>query len=148
MIFAKLTNIMPPQTGSWNKITKRELDFVDNYRLTGNITQAYIDAGYKVKSRQAASVCGSKLLKTVKVQQVLTIPTRAKDMTIDRIQEELGRIAWSEPRNELSCQQKLRALELLGKSLGMFRKEKKHQELTTVQILQITKECEEENARQ
>jgi len=139
---------MPPLTGSWNKLTTRELAFVDNYRLTGNITQAYIDAGYKVKSRQVASSCGSKLLRTAKIQRVLTIPTRARDMTIERIQEELGEAAFGEPVGALTHKDKLRALELIGKSKGMFKKEEAPQGLTTVQILQITKEYEEQKKKE
>ena len=42
--------------------------FADNYLANGlNATQAYLEAGYKVKTEAAAASAASRLLRTVKV---------------------------------------------------------------------------------
>lgn len=49
--------------------TPMELKFIDEYMQSGNITQSYINAGYKVKTKNAAGVQGWHLIRSPKIKE-------------------------------------------------------------------------------
>jgi hypothetical protein len=49
--------------GSRSKLKPRERKFLEEYAKCGNHADAYLAAGYKVKSREVARTCGSRLLR-------------------------------------------------------------------------------------
>lgn len=55
-----------------DRITEREKRFAQCYMKTLNATQAYIDAGYKVKSRECARKNASRLMKHPEVRQYIS----------------------------------------------------------------------------
>ncbi len=50
-------------TEKMKKLRPREFKSLEEYARTGNHADAYIAAGYKVKSREVARTCGSRLLR-------------------------------------------------------------------------------------
>lgn len=104
--------------------------------------QAYLDAGFKCKNPAVASACANRLLKNAKVQARLKvlregIAERAaekagisKAWVIERLVENVNRAMQAEavldpegkPTGEYKYQGQVanRALELVGKELGMF----------------------------
>lgn len=102
---------------------KQEL-FVQEYLVDLNGAAAYRRAGYSVKSENTATVNASRLLSNAKVQAAvkLAMDERAKrvavtqDYVIRMLQDE------AEFHGEGSSHAaRIRAIELLGKHLGMFR---------------------------
>lgn len=101
--------------------------FVEEYPVDLNATQAAIRAGY---SKKTAYSIGQRLLKDVEIQEA--IQKAMKDgsertgITQDKVVEELGKVAFAEAHDytdaDLKYGNKLKALELLGKHLGMFEK--------------------------
>ncbi len=55
------------------KLTIKQQAFADFYIETGNATESYIRAGYKVKKKNYAEVEGSKLLRNPKVKAYLDV---------------------------------------------------------------------------
>jgi len=45
------------------KLKPKEMRFLEEYAKCGNHADAYLAAGYKVKSREVARTCGSRLLR-------------------------------------------------------------------------------------
>lgn len=56
---------------SYTKLTVKQEAFCLHYAKTGNATEAYKIAGYKVKTERSAYAASNKLLKNVKVQERL-----------------------------------------------------------------------------
>lgn len=52
-------------------INQRQRKFVEAYAKTGNAAQAYVDAGYAVKSVSAAAVNANRLLKNANIAAAL-----------------------------------------------------------------------------
>lgn len=65
------------------KLTVKQRAFADYYIELGNATEAYIRAGYKVKSRNIAEVEGHKLLRNPKVKNY--IEERLEQIESERI---------------------------------------------------------------
>lgn len=107
------------------RLTDRQRQFVEEYLVDLNATQAAIRAGY---SQKTAEQLGYQLLQKPLVQAEIqaAMERRAKrtGITQDRVVEELGKVAFAEAADgsdsELKYSNKLRALELLGKHLGLF----------------------------
>lgn len=84
------------------KLTGKQKRFGDEYLIDLNATRAYIDAGYSVKSKNAAAVEGHKLLKNPKIQAY--IQKRMKDregrteITQDRVLKEYAKIGFFNPK--------------------------------------------------
>ena len=101
--------------------------FVEEYPVDLNATQAAIRAGY---SKKTAYSIGQRLLKDVEIQEAIqkAMKDRSKrtGITQDKVVEELGKVAFAEAHDyadaDLKYGNKLKALELLGKHLGMFEK--------------------------
>jgi phage terminase small subunit len=99
-------------------LTAKQQAFVETYLLDLNATQATIRAGY---SKQRASEIGYQLLQKTTVQQAIQAAFLARsqrteitqDFVLSRLREEATtKMGQAGPR--------VRALELLGKHLGLF----------------------------
>lgn len=107
------------------KLTEKQKRFVDEYLIDLNATQAAIRAGYSEKSASRIAV---ELLNKTQVSDALqkAIGERSQrtEITQDRVVDELGKVAFAEAADytdaELKYSNKLKALELLGKHLGIF----------------------------
>lgn len=107
------------------KLTAKQERFVSEYLLDLNATQAAIRAGYKEKTAYSS---GQRLLKNVEIQNALTAAMKRREqrteITADRVLKELAAIALDEAADyndsRLRYTNKIKALELLGKHLGMF----------------------------
>lgn len=112
------------------KLTPKQKNFIDEYLLDLNATQAAIRAGY---SRKTANRIGPQLLVKTCIQEELAkaMQRRAKrtEITADRVLKELAAIALDDAADyndsRLKYTNKIRALELLGKHLGMFDQQRR-----------------------
>lgn len=107
------------------KLTPKQERFIAEYLVDLNATQAAIRAGYKPK---AAYASGAENLKKPQIQEALTKAMKKREerteITADMVLKELKAIALDEAADyndsRLRYSNKLKALELLGKHLGMF----------------------------
>lgn len=96
--------------------------FIDSYMRTNNAASAARSAGYSSKS---AAAIGYKLLQREDIkteierrkEKIDRKADSARILSIIEIQQELSRIALDDDRKD---QDRLRALELLGKAKGLF----------------------------
>lgn len=106
-------------------LTEKQKRFVDEYLIDLNATQAAIRAGY---SENTAEVIGYENLRkpqiAEKVQEAMQLRSRRVDLSQDMVAQELRKIGFAEAHDytdaDLKYGNKLKALELLGKHLGMF----------------------------
>ena len=107
------------------RLTDKQKRFVAEYLVDLNATQAAIRAGY---SKKTADRIGPELLgKTCvleEVQKAMADREKRTEITQDRVLNELGKVAFAKAADytdaTLKYANKLRALELIGKHLGMF----------------------------
>lgn len=106
-------------------LTERQNRFVQEYLVDLNATQAAIRAGYSEKS---AGTQGCRLLANAEVQQAIQRAMEERQartgITQDDVVQELKAVAFAQADDgsgsELKYSSKLKALELLGKHLGIF----------------------------
>lgn len=102
------------------ELTDRQARFCEEYLIDLNATQAAIRTGY---SEKTANEQGARLLANVSVQEKIAElkAERAKrtEITQDTVIQELAAVACAEVKG-VRAVDKLKALELLGKHLGMF----------------------------
>ena len=106
-------------------MTTKQERFVQEYLVDLNATQAALRAGY---SEQSASQQASRMLRNVKVQAAIQQAMQEQQQRVqidqDYVIEKLREIADMEASDasdsELKYSGKLKALELLGRHLGMF----------------------------
>ena len=105
------------------KLTEKQKRFCEEYLVDLNATQAAIRAGYKEKTARSSA---SENLTKPDIQQYLRelIDKRSERTGIaaDTVLLELERIALSDV--EITGKEKIKALELLGKHLGLFSEQK------------------------
>ena len=98
-------------------VNSKRTTFIEEYLKDLNATQAAKRAGY---SERTAYSQGQRLLKDDEIQAVLSEKMQARsertEVTVDAVVAELSKLGFGEemPRD------KIRALELLGRHLGMF----------------------------
>lgn len=110
-------------------LTEKQKRFVAEYLVDLNATQAAIRAGY---SEKTAGSVGNENLKKPEIQNAIqkAVADRQQrtEITQDKVLDELGKVAFSKAADytdsTLKYSNKLRALELLGKHLGMFEGKK------------------------
>ena len=110
-------------------MTEKQKIFCDEYLIDLNATRAYKAAYPNVKRYEAAQVNGSKLLSNAMVAAYIAERQlerqRRTEITQDKVVKELASIAFAEAsddqESDLKYSSKLKALELLGKHLGMFK---------------------------
>ena len=109
------------------KLTAKQQRFVDEYLIDLNATQAAIRAGY---SEKTAGQIGEQNLKKLEIQNTLTerMATRSERTTLnaDQVLREIAAVALlpldgAEVLGGLvKVSDKLKALEMAGKHLGLF----------------------------
>ena len=135
-------------------LTPKQQRFVEEYLIDLNATQAYIRAGYAVKSEDVAAATASKLLRNAKVQEAIQEAQKklsertgiTQEYVLSNIQKVVERCMQQEavqardgspllvegPEGDLACLFEfketgaLKGLELLGKHLGMFKDKIEH----------------------
>ena len=102
------------------KLTEKQKRFCEEYLVDLNATQAALRAGY---SERTAYSIGDENLKKPEIQnylrELMEKRSERTEITADTVIEELKKIALAEDV-EISGKEKIKALELLGKHLGMF----------------------------
>lgn len=109
------------------KLTEKQKRFVEEYLVDLNATQAAIRAGYSINR---ASELGYQLLQKTTVSDAIQSAMKKRqnrtEITQDMVLKEIGKVAFHDAgdcaESELKYSNKLKALELLGKHLGMFDK--------------------------
>ena len=122
-------------------ITTRQKSFADEYLKDYNGKQAAIRAGYSEKTAENQA---SRMLRLVKVAEYLGKRQIEKEkkigITIEAIIDELKEVGFGiVDGDKLKMNDKIKALELLGKHLGMFSesKDKETEVNIMVQVLTI-----------
>lgn len=113
----------------WYEVTEKQKVFADEYLIDLNATRAYKVAYPTVKNDDTAAQAGSRMLRNVKVAEYIQkrIQERQKrtEITQDRVLNELAAMAFADVAEaveiRLKPSDKLKALELLGRHLGMFK---------------------------
>ena len=103
------------------KLTDKQKRFCEEYLIDLNATQAAIRAGYKQKT--ARSIAAENLTKpdiALYLQELMQQRSERTGVSADLVLDELRRIAMTE-EVEITGKEKLKALELLGKHLGLFQ---------------------------
>jgi phage terminase small subunit len=99
-------------------LTAKQRRFTEEYQIDQNASQAAVRAGY---SEKTAAVIGAENLRKPAIAEVIAAAQKElsarSEISADMVIGELRTIALGE--SELT-RDKLRALELLGKCLGMF----------------------------
>ena len=120
-------------------LTEKQKRFVAEYLVDLNATQAAIRAGY---SERTANRIGAENLTKPDIQAAVkaAIEDRAKrtEVTQDMVVEELRKVAFAKAADysdsTLKYSNKLKALELIGRHLGMFTDKVEHSGETRVRI--------------
>ena len=101
------------------KLTEKQKRFCEEYLIDLNATQAAIRAGY---SKKTSDRIGNENLKKLEVQlylkELMEQRSQRTEITADTVLKELAKIASADV--EITEKSKIKALELLGKHLGMF----------------------------
>ena len=101
-------------------LTPKQSAFVREYMIDLNATQAAIRAGY---SEKTANRIGAENLSKPVIQEAIQQRHKAAEekcaVTVEWILSEIAKIAQDE---EVKTADRLRALELLGKHLGLWEK--------------------------
>ena len=98
--------------------------FCEEYLIDLNATQAAVRAGYAQKTAYSQ---GQRLLKDVEIAETITklksMQSKRTGITADRVLEELSKLGFApiDDCESFKASDKLRALELIGKHIGMFK---------------------------
>ncbi|UNT92225.1 MULTISPECIES: terminase small subunit [Allobaculum] len=128
-------------------MTEKQKQFCDEYLANGlNATQAYLAVYKNVKSEDAARTNASRLLTNANVREYIDVALAKihdeKTMDAKEVMERLTAIGREETTDQLltmdgdvkevksKTQDRIRALELIGKAYGMF-KDKVEMEVAT-----------------
>ena len=101
------------------KLTEKQKRFCEEYLIDFNATQAALRAGYSPKT--AYSIGDENLRKPEIQSEIQTLIQKRSERTgisADTVITELAKIAFSD--TEITVREKIKALELLGKHLGLF----------------------------
>lgn len=102
-----------------SKLTEKQKRFCEEYLIDFNATQAALRAGY---SQKTAYSIGDENLRKPEIQsEIQTLIRKRSERTginADIVIKELVKIALAD--TEITGKEKMKALELLGKHLGLF----------------------------
>ena len=102
-------------------LTNKQKVFCQEYIVDNNGMRAAIVAGY---SKKSARVIASENLTKLNVKNEIARLQKKNiekiEVTVEEILTELKRIAFDLQDSEVNMREKLRAIEMLGKHLGMF----------------------------
>ncbi|MGN0605910.1 MAG: terminase small subunit [Oscillospiraceae bacterium] len=103
------------------KLTEKQKRFCEEYLIDLNGTRAYM-AAYSCKKEDTARVNASRMLTNANIQdyisELMKQQSERTGITADKVLTELEKVAFAD--TEISGKEKIKALELLGKHLGMF----------------------------
>ena len=109
-----------PEKGKGSKLTSKMENFVNEYFVDFNGAQAVLRAGYKTSKPNRMAV---KLLNHPLIAEAIAERKKERaektELTAEYVITKLVSIA--ERQEEINAQAALRALELLGKHLGLYR---------------------------
>lgn len=102
-------------------LTEQQKKFADNYIMSGNATQSYLDAGYKVKDDSVARANASRLLTNANVLAYIQDKQKVLQKATIATQEEILEF-WTNTMREIQTERRdrLKASEYLAKSKVMF----------------------------
>ena len=111
---------IPPEKGKGSKLTTKMQVFVDEYFVDFNGSAAVLRAGYKSKSPNKLA---TKLLQHPLVAEAVAEKKKERQKETELSQEYVIQklIAIAERQEDGNPQAALRSLELLGKTMGMFK---------------------------
>ena len=98
------------------KLTEKQKRFCEEYLIDLNATQAAIRAGYKNADIGRQLITKNNVLKYL--SELRKEQSDRTGITADTVLKELEKIALAD--TEITGKEKIKALELLGKHLGMF----------------------------
>ena len=99
------------------KLTEKQKRFCEEYLIDLNATQAALRAGYKDENTGRKLTTKKHVLDYI--ARLRSEQSQRTGISADTVLQELSRIAMTEGV-EISGKEKLKALELLGKHLGLF----------------------------
>ncbi len=99
-----------------SKLTEKQKRFCEEYLIDLNATQAAIRAGYKNADIGRQLITKNNVLKYL--SELRKEQSNRTGITADTVLKELEKIALTD--TEITSKEKIKALELLGKHLGMF----------------------------
>ena len=109
-----------PEKGKGSKLTSKMENFVNEYFLDFNASQAVLRAGYKTRT---PSRLGSKLMQHPLVAAAIAERKAERQEKFELSAEYVitKLVAIADKQEDANPQATLRALELLGKHLGLYR---------------------------
>lgn len=117
-------------------LTDQQKKFADNYIMSGNATQSYLDAGYKVKSDSVARANASRLLTNANVLDYIKDKQKALQKATIATQQEILEFWTNTMRNRYEePKDRLKASEYLAKTNAMFIDRVEHSGETGVRII-------------
>ena len=137
-------------------MTDKQRRFADEYLIDLNATRAYMTAYPTIKCLHTAESNGSRLLRNAEVLAYIQERQQVKQeqigITQDMVIREIAAIAFETVSEAVSVKDKMRALELLGKHLGLFDPHKdeldrKEQEARIAKLRSETKQQESSEER-
>ena len=105
-------------------MTDKQRRFADEYLIDLNATRAYKAAYPSVKRDETAAAAASRLLSFVKVQEYIKEHMQQRQERVQITQDEVVTALKELAFNAEKDTDRIRALELLGKHLGMFQPHK------------------------
>lgn len=120
MALQRLRNYNPPGRGKGSKLTTRQLAFIDSYMVCGVAKDACLKAGYKTKNptRQGTELLNHPLVKE-EIQKRREKLGEKSQLTVEYLVQKLTEIIQKEQEENPNAA--LRAIELAGKHLGMYK---------------------------
>lgn len=111
-----------------NKLTAKQLVFIEEYLIDLNATQAAIRAGYSKKTaQQVGSQNLSKLVIQTAIQRAMKQRSERTGITARKILDAIAEIGFADFSDDIRASDKLKALELMARHLGMFDNNAKSQ---------------------
>ena len=135
-------------------MTDKQRRFADEYLIDLNATMAYMTAYPTIKCLHTAESNGSRLLRNAEVLRYIQDRQQARqdrtEITQDMVLREIASFAFASDPEAVSVKDKMRALELLGKHLGLFdpRKDELDRKEQEARITKLRAETKQQESRE
>lgn len=127
-----------------SKITEKQKRFSEEYLIDLNATQAAARAGYKNAEIGRQLITKNNVMEYI--NKLREEQSKRTEINADIVLKELKRIALIDA--EISGKEKIKALELLGKHLGMFNERKEESDNNSEIIFNIVPASQKEVSRE